>query len=112
MLYFGFKIGTHILHSKFLFFVLKGAENESKHHERWNGSGYPLGINGEEIPIECRILAIVDAYDAMTSDRPYRKAVSKKEAVRELQRCAGTQFDPKLVHVFLSLLEEEKNENT
>ncbi|MCJ7806536.1 MAG: PAS domain S-box protein, partial [Clostridia bacterium] len=75
-----------------------------KHHERWDGSGYPLGISGEEIPIECRILAIVDAFDAMTHDRPYRKSIKKKEAVIELQKNAGTQFDPNLVPVFLSVI--------
>ena len=76
-----------------------------KHHERWDGSGYPLGISGEEIPAECRILSIVDAFDAMTNDQPYRKAMKKKEAVIELQKNAGTQFDPDLVPVFLSVLE-------
>lgn len=77
-----------------------------KHHERWDGSGYPLGIQGKEIPVECRILAIVDAYDAMTTDRPYRKAMSKQAAVAELKRCSGRQFDPELVQVFLSVLKE------
>ena len=71
------------------------------HHEWWDGSGYPLGIKGEEIPIECRILAIADAFDAMVSDRPYRKALSFHEALEELQRGAGTQFDPYLVERFL-----------
>lgn len=79
-----------------------------KHHERWDGKGYPLGIKGRDIPIECRIMAIVDAYDAMTSDRPYRKAMSREDAVAELKRCAGTQFDPDLVDMFISLLEEEQ----
>ncbi len=74
-----------------------------KHHEWWNGEGYPLGLKGEEIPLECRILAIVDAYDAMTSDRPYHKAMPGEEAFRELLRCAGTQFDPSLVQKFISL---------
>jgi len=71
-----------------------------KHHEWWNGQGYPLGLRGEEIPLECRVLAIADAYDAMTSDRPYRKALPRAEALKELKRCAGTQFDPRLVEVF------------
>ncbi len=75
-----------------------------KHHESWDGSGYPLGIKGKEIPIECRIFAIVDAYDAMTSDRPYRKALSKEEAIEELKRCSGSKFDPELVEVFLSIV--------
>lgn len=74
-----------------------------KHHERWDGKGYPLGLKGEEIPIECRVLAIVDAFDAMTSDRPYSKAKSKEEAISELKRCSGTQFDSALVDAFLSL---------
>ncbi|MBE0466363.1 MAG: HD domain-containing protein, partial [Candidatus Desulforudis sp.] len=80
-----------------------------KHHEWWNGQGYPLGLMGEEIPLECRILAIADAYDAMTSNRPYRKALSKKQAVEELVKCAGTQFDPVLVTEFLSALRKSEN---
>ena len=75
-----------------------------KHQEWWNGQGYPLGISGEEIPVECRILSIVDAYDAMTSDRPYRKAMSKEQAIGELRRCAGSQFEPELVEKFIELL--------
>ncbi|MEW6182882.1 MAG: PAS domain S-box protein [Bacillota bacterium] len=78
-----------------------------KHHEWWNGEGYPLGLEEEEIPLECRILAIADAYDAMTNDRPYRKAMNRKEALDELQRCAGTQFDEELVEVFVKMIEEE-----
>jgi diguanylate cyclase (GGDEF)-like protein/PAS domain S-box-containing protein len=74
------------------------------HHEWWNGNGYPRGLKGETIPLECRILAIVDAYDAMTNDRPYRKALSKLEALQELHKCAGTQFDPKLVTEFLNII--------
>lgn len=79
-----------------------------KHHEHWDGQGYPLGLKDDEIPLECRILAIVDAYDAMTNDRPYRKAMFHEEAVQELRRCAGTQFDPKLVEIFLEIMESEK----
>ncbi|WHH60697.1 HD domain-containing phosphohydrolase [Petroclostridium sp. X23] len=73
-----------------------------RHHERWDGKGYPLGLKGEDIPLECRILSIADAYDAMTSDRSYRKAKSEKEALAEIQKCAGTQFDPDLVAAFIS----------
>jgi diguanylate cyclase (GGDEF)-like protein len=72
-----------------------------KHHEWWNGKGYPLGLAGEAIPLECRILAIADAYDAMTSDRPYRRAMTHEAAVAELKRCAGTQFDPEMVKKFV-----------
>ena len=72
-----------------------------KHHEWWNGQGYPLGLQGEDIPLPCRILAIADAYDAMTEERPYRNALSHREAVEELRRCAGQQFDPSLVDIFL-----------
>jgi diguanylate cyclase (GGDEF)-like protein/PAS domain S-box-containing protein len=79
-----------------------------KHHEWWNGGGYPLGLKGEEIPLECRILAIVDAYDAMTSDRPYRKALSHEYALNELKRCGGTQFDPCLVNKFIDILKLEQ----
>jgi len=78
-----------------------------KHHEWWNGAGYPLGLKGQEIPLACRILAIVDAYDAMTSNRPYRSAMPKEEAIAELRRYAGTQFDPQLVPLFISLIEQE-----
>lgn len=76
-----------------------------KHHERWDGRGYPLGLKGEEIPIECRILAIADAFDAMTSDRPHRKARTVEEALQEIRRCTGTQFDPELVEAFLRIVE-------
>ncbi|MTI84655.1 MAG: diguanylate cyclase [Firmicutes bacterium] len=75
-----------------------------KHHEWWNGKGYPLGLKGEEIPIECRILSIADAYDAMTNNRPYRKALSHEEAIEELKLYAGKQFDPTLVKHFVKVL--------
>jgi diguanylate cyclase (GGDEF)-like protein/PAS domain S-box-containing protein len=74
-----------------------------KHHECWNGQGYPLGLRGEDIPLECRMMAIVDAYDAMTSDRPYRMAMTHEEALTELMNCAGEQFDPELVGKFRQL---------
>jgi putative nucleotidyltransferase with HDIG domain len=70
------------------------------HHERWDGAGYPTGRRGEEIPLEARVLCIVDSFDAMTSTRPYRAPRRLDEAWDELQRCAGTQFDPELVGAF------------
>jgi len=76
-----------------------------KHHEWWNGQGYPLGIKGEEIPIECRLLTIADAYEALTSVRPYRRAFSHREAVAELLKYSGTQFDPELLEKFVQMLE-------
>ncbi|WP_222427790.1 molybdate ABC transporter substrate-binding protein [Sporomusa sp. KB1] len=75
-----------------------------KHHEWWNGTGYPQGIKGEIIPIECRILAVADAYDAMTNDRPYRKAMAPEAALAELKKGAGIQFDPVVVVEFTRML--------
>ena len=71
------------------------------HHEWWNGAGYPSGLKGEEIPIESRIISIVDAYDVMRNGRPYKKKMSKIEAIEELRRCSGTQFDTELVEIFI-----------
>jgi diguanylate cyclase (GGDEF)-like protein len=76
-----------------------------KHHEWWDGQGYPLGIKGEEIPVECRLLAIANAYESLTSARTYRRKFSHREAVAELRRCAGTQFDPELLNTFLKMVE-------
>lgn len=77
------------------------AEYALSHHERVDGKGYPQGLKGEEIPLFSRIIAICDAYEAMTSDRQYRKAMTSQEAVKEIIRCAGTQFDEKLVKIFI-----------
>ena len=73
------------------------------HHERWDGNGYPSGRAGEQIPLEARVLAVADAYDAMTSDRPYRRPLDHQAAVAEVARCSGTQFDPEVVRIFLEL---------
>ena len=72
-------------------------------HERFDGSGYPDGLRGEEIPIGARVLAVCDAYDAMVTDRVYQNHVSPADALAELRRCAGTQFDPAVVEAFCSL---------
>ena len=70
------------------------------HHERWDGSGYPDGLPGENIPLGARIIFVADAYDAMTSERVYRRRVTPDQAIVELQRCAGSQFDPEIVDAF------------
>src|SRR5690606_36392089 len=70
------------------------------HHERWDGRGYPLGLRGQEIPLIARIIAVADTYDAMTSDRTYRRALPHEVTVGEIQRCAGTQFDPEVADTF------------
>ena len=77
-----------------------------KHHEWWNGQGYPGGLKGEKIPLECRILAIVDSYDVITNDRPYRNGTSHGEALEEIKKYAGIQFDPYLVKKFCQIFEQ------
>lgn len=76
------------------------------HHERWDGKGYPLGLAGEGIPLESRILALIDAYDAMTNDRPYRKALSHETAIAEIHKNRGIMFDPTLTDLFLKLYQK------
>ena len=75
------------------------------HHEWWDGTGYPDGLTGDEIPLTARIIGVVDAFDAMSSDRPYRRALDRTLVIAELERCAGTQFDPVLAKEFVVLLE-------
>ncbi len=83
---------------------MRGVAKLVRHHqERWDGAGYPDRLKGEQIPLGARILAVVDAYSAMVDARPYKKARSHEEAVTELRRCAGAQFDPRVVEVFLGL---------
>jgi HD-GYP domain-containing protein (c-di-GMP phosphodiesterase class II) len=74
----------------------------AEHHERWDGRGYPAGLRGDRIDFNARVVAVADAFDAMTSVRPYRPAAGYAEAAAELERCAGTQFDPEVVRAFLS----------
>ncbi len=81
------------------------------HHEKWDGSGYPQGIKGEEIPLPARIFAIVDVWDALRSERPYRPAWSDEKAIEEIKRCKGTHFDPVVVEAFLDLLNIEKRKS-
>jgi HD-GYP domain-containing protein (c-di-GMP phosphodiesterase class II) len=75
------------------------------HHERFDGTGYPQGLRGEEIPLEARVLAVPDCLADMTVDRPYKPALGWKEATEEIKRNSGTQFDPNIAKVFLGLME-------
>jgi len=88
-------------------FMGEAVEIVRSHHERYDGSGYPLGLRGEEIPLGARIFAIADAFDAMTSDRPYRRALPTEEAVAQIQAGSGTQFDPTCVEAFIELVAED-----
>jgi len=80
------------------------------HHEWYNGKGYPDELSGENIPLGARILCVADAYDAMKSDRPYRKALTEETAIQELKQGSGTQFEPKIVEVFLEILKQTCHE--
>ncbi len=93
------EMGARIISTSDQYAVI--ADDILAHHERFDGKGYPMGLSGEEIPMRARIITIIDSYDAMISDRPYRKALSQQHAIDELVRCAGSQFDPKLVEIFV-----------
>lgn len=82
-----------------------------RHHEYWDGNGYPLGLKGEEIPVECRILAVADAFDVMTNERPYKNAVSVKTALEEIRAYTGSQFDPSIAEIFINLVETGRFNN-
>ena len=98
------EVGYHIAESSLELAPI--AEAILYHHEWWNGKGYPRGLKGEEIPLISRVIAIVDAYDAMTNDRPYRKSFSNEQAIKELEKGSGIQFDPELVKIFITFLPE------
>jgi diguanylate cyclase (GGDEF)-like protein len=97
-------IGERILHAAPA--LTAAARLVRSSHERWNGSGYPDGLEGQAIPLGARIIAVCDAYDAMVSNRPYRSRMSLEVALEELRRCAGTQFDPRVVNAFCSVVAE------
>jgi len=102
------EIGYRIAESSM---VLKPiAEAILSHYEWYNGEGYPRGVKGEEIPILSRISFLVNSYEAMTTDRPYRNKLTRKEVVKEIKRCCGTQFDPNIVRIFLEILENNSQE--
>jgi HD-GYP domain-containing protein (c-di-GMP phosphodiesterase class II) len=82
------------------------AEYILHHHERWDGNGYPQKLRGTDVPLLSRILSVVDSYDAMTEDRIYRKAMTHDAAIEEIQKCAGTQFDPQIAKIFMQMFEK------
>ena len=84
------------------------AEGVLSHHERWDGRGYPRGLKGEEIPLTARIITIVDAFDAMITNRAYRKRITEKEALAEIEANKGSQFDPELAQEFIAMMNEMK----
>ena len=90
-------------------FLKPALDIPTNHHEKWNGTGYPQGLKGEEIPIAARLFAIVDVWDALRSDRPYRKAWSAQKAIDYIQDQSGTHFDPDIVDVFIKLLGTKKS---
>ena len=94
--------GADILREKE--FLQGASEIVRAHHERFDGTGYPRALKGEEIPVGARVVAVVDTYDAITSTRPYQAALAKEEAIRELKKNAGTQFDPRVVAAFLEVV--------
>ncbi|NLJ39721.1 MAG: HD domain-containing protein, partial [Candidatus Atribacteria bacterium] len=102
------EIGYRIVQSSpDLAFIAKGILT---HHERWDGTGYPRGLKGEDIPLSSRILAIVDAYDVMISGRAYKEKMSNEEAIKEIIRGSGTQFDPFLAKIFIEIIANQNDE--
>jgi HD-GYP domain-containing protein (c-di-GMP phosphodiesterase class II) len=98
-------IGAHIVAP--IRFLEGAVDIVRSHHERWDGMGYPMGLRHEEIPLAARIFAIADSFDAMTNDRPYRKAMPTEQAVDEIVLGACTQFDPDVVQIFLDLVDDD-----
>ena len=105
------KMKLHPMHGKKILRNISFLDGASKivaqHHEKWDGSGYPFGLRGEDVDLGARIFAVVDAFDAMVSDRVYRKGCSYEAAVEEMERCAGTQFDPMTVEAFKNIPKED-----
>lgn len=105
------KMKMHPIHGQNILRNIKFLEGAARivaqHHEKWDGTGYPVGLAGEDVDIGARIFSVVDAFDAMVSDRVYRKGCPYKDALAELERCAGTQFDPSVVGAFKNIPEED-----
>jgi putative nucleotidyltransferase with HDIG domain len=97
----GYKIVKEIV------FLKNYAEAILYHHEKIDGKGYPHGIKGDRIPLFAKILTVADAYDAMTSDRPYRQALTQKKAIKELEKCAGESFDRRISNIMIEIIKEE-----
>lgn len=101
------EVGYRIIGSSYE--LIDIAEYTLAHHERWDGKGYPKGLAGEQIPKIARIIGIADAFDAMTSERTYGQRLSREEALSEISRCGGTQFDPEMVRLFLTIFDEKQH---
>jgi len=104
-------------HTEIGYTILRAADEYSDlaihalyHHERWDGKGYPKGLKETDIPLFCRIISVVDAYEAMTADRPYRSKLTKEYAIDEIKRCSGSQFDPQIAALFVKMLENNNIE--
>jgi len=102
-------------HTQIGYRILKAADEYSglaeyalSHHERWDGKGYPKGLKGTEIPLYSRIINVADSFEAMTANRPYRKGMSVKDAITEIENCSGTQFDPKVAKIFIDMMNRKK----
>jgi HD-GYP domain-containing protein (c-di-GMP phosphodiesterase class II) len=89
-------------------FLTRALDIPYYHHEKWDGSGYPEGLKGEEIPLSARLFSLVDVWDALISDRPYRKAWTKEKAKTYIRENAGSHFDPEIVPVFLQILDDAR----
>ena len=88
--------------------LLKGVVVGARyHHEKWDGTGYLEGLSGENIPLFARIIGVADTYDTMITDRPYHKAESKETAMKEIERCGGTQFDPEIAKIMIEIMKQE-----
>ena len=91
-------------------FLSLGISISKSHHERWDGNGYPEGLKQNEIPLEARIVSLIDVYDALISERPYKKAFTKSKSLDLIREGIGTQFDPEIAKLFIKLVEKSNNE--
>ena len=99
-------VGAKMLNVKSSPLMMLAARIAQSHHERWDGKGYPLGLKGEDIPLEGRIVAVADVYDALSTERPYKKSLPRDECFRILEEGRGTQFDPQVLDAFFHISDE------